>query len=63
MIETNDNIWHVYPVGDTEEHEMSQNCKCKPVAKEEGDGLIIVHNSFDGREGVEWANEIICPTP
>jgi hypothetical protein len=35
-------------------------CACKPEHKEEeNDVLIIVHNSFDGREGVEWVNKIL----
>lgn len=35
------------------------DCECKPVPKLENGRLIIVHNSLDGREGVEWANEIL----
>lgn len=41
-------------------------CKCKPNHQElypdengEPTAMIIIHNSFDGREGVEWANEIL----
>lgn len=35
-------------------------CECKPVVEYlENDHVIIVHNSFDGREGVEWMNEIL----
>lgn len=80
-----DNIWHVFPVGDTHEHVTEADwrtlnngtigedgnayhdvrqvliceCPCIPIVKEEGDGYMIIHNSFDGREGVEWANEIL----
>jgi hypothetical protein len=21
--------------------------------------MVVIHNSFDGREGVEWANDIL----
>jgi hypothetical protein len=41
-------------------------CGCKPNVKaiiNECDnyiiGFTIIHNSFDGREAVEWANEIL----
>lgn len=77
-----DNIWHVYPQNDTDEHDLlikketmfdeydgrnigtivKCNCKCHPRIKyEDNGGVIIVHNSFDGREGLEWANEILNP--
>lgn len=54
-------ILHVMPVNDLEEHIQSCMCKCMPNIKviEDSDSLIWVHNSFDGREGVEWANEIL----
>jgi len=66
-----DKVYHVYPRNDLEEHYLECvypaigspycPCKCDPQFKEEGDGLLIVHNSFDGREGVEIANEILNP--
>jgi len=34
-------------------------CKCKPKIEVLEDRVLIIHNSFDGREAVEWANEII----
>lgn len=34
-------------------------CKCEPEIEVCGDAIIFIHNSFDGREGVEWANEIL----
>jgi hypothetical protein len=54
---------HVYPLDDIEEHDTSDNgntCKCDPqVIIQDNAEIIVVHNSFDGREGVEWANEIL----
>jgi hypothetical protein len=52
---------HVYPLDDIEEHcIIGSDCKCNPRAIIESNAeIIIVHNSFDGREGVEWANEIL----
>jgi hypothetical protein len=47
-------IFHVIPINDDKEHTESSVCKCHPVAEtlESGD-ILIVHNSFDGREYVE----------
>jgi hypothetical protein len=52
---------HVYPLDDTEEHLLDgTTCKCEPeIIAEPNADIIVVHNSFDGREGVEWANEIL----
>jgi|LakMenE01Jun11ns_1017448.scaffolds.fasta_scaffold9849887_2 hypothetical protein len=51
--------WHILPVNDIEYHEESTTCKCEPqVEFIEGD-MLIIQNSFDGREGVEWVNEIL----
>jgi hypothetical protein len=55
--------WHVLPTNDLEEHEESTTCKCEPRVLYENGEMIIVHNSFDGREGVEIANEILNKTP
>lgn len=64
-----DKVYHVYPTNDLHEHILQCEyppigapfcpCNCEPIWKEEGEGLLIIHNSFDGREGVEWANEIL----
>jgi hypothetical protein len=35
------------------------DCECKPGIKMENGRLLIFHKSFDGREGVEWANEVL----
>lgn len=42
-------------------------CKCNPEHKlidKDGipTGILIIHNSFDGREGVEWVNELLKQT-
>lgn len=52
-------VFHVLPINDTKEHRESYVCHCLPEVKHESGNMIIVHNSFDGREGVEWANEIL----
>ncbi len=54
---------HVTPLDDTEEHDLSDTgntCKCNPeIIIQPNSEIIVVHNSFDGREGLEWANEIL----
>lgn len=47
---------HVYPVNDLKEHDTENTtCECCPaVVFEEGE-MIVVHNSFDGREDGEEA--------
>ncbi len=62
-------VYHVYPTGDLEEHHLECvyplvgnpfcSCKCKPEYQQVDDSFIVVHNSFDGREGVEWVKEIL----
>jgi hypothetical protein len=50
---------NVYPINDLEEHDLDSTCKCMPTIKEEYGQMIVVHNSFDCREAVEVAKEII----
>lgn len=50
---------HIIPLNDTDEHEEESTCKCEPTLIEEEGDMIFIHNSFDGREGVEFANEIL----
>lgn len=48
-------IWHVLPTNDTEDHDEVSTCKCNPrVEKNYKTGIVvIIHNSFNGRELVE----------
>ena len=50
---------HILPINDLEAHEESTTRKCEPKIIEENGELIVVHNSFDGREGLEWTEEIL----
>jgi len=52
---------HVHPVNDIEKHTLEgTQCKCSPEVMVSTDAeIVVIHNSFDGREGVEWANEIL----
>ncbi len=51
--------WHVLPIDDIKQHEETTTCQCEPKVLHENGNMVIVHNSFDGREGIEWANEIL----
>ena len=44
---------HVIPVDDLKPHIESSDCQCDPIEKVEAEGIIYVHNAFDGRELVE----------
>lgn len=52
-------IWHILSNNDSDTHVKMGGCKCKPKIEVLEDRILIIHNSFDGREAVEWANEII----
>lgn len=56
---------HVYPIDDMKEHKLDgMDCECDPnVIIEQNSDIIIVHNSFDGREGIEWTDEILNTKP
>lgn len=47
--------YHVYPVNDLKLHDLNQHCHCCPAIKE--NGMLIVHNSYDGREFFEPDSE------
>ena len=52
--------WHLLPINDLKEHEDSTTCDCNPNVEFHEDGdMIVIHNSYDGREALEMANEII----
>lgn len=54
---------HIIPLNDLKEHlAFGTGCSCEPYIIYEEEEVIVVHNSFDGREGVEWANEILNNT-
>lgn len=50
----------ILPLNDRKSHEESTTCDCDPSIEftEQGD-MIVCHNSFDGREAIEIANEIL----
>jgi hypothetical protein len=63
------NIWHVLPLNDLREHVQETEviiqsrqmclCECNPTHEYTNNHILVIHNSFDGREGIEWASEIL----
>ena len=59
-LKRNKMIYHVYPNNDLKPHNTEDTtCECDPTIKTEDGNMIVVHNSYDGREAVENANEIL----
>lgn len=50
---------HIVPINDVKKHTESRKCECDPDVEEYNGVIIIIHNSFDGREGVEMAKDIL----
>jgi len=45
---------HVYPYGDVHAHALDgEYCPCFPKEEIHGEFIIVIHNSFDGRELTE----------
>lgn len=53
-------ITHILPVNDIEQHTEDSTCKCNPTVTFENGEMIIIHNSFDGREYIEALTKDIC---
>ena len=53
---------HVHPLNDIKEHDTSNTgntCHSTQIVQIEAGEMIVIHNSFDGREGVEIVNDIL----
>lgn len=55
---------HTVPTNDTRdgepfEHPCETTCPCEPTVSFENGEMLVLHNSFDGREAVEWAEDIL----
>lgn len=53
------NVWHVYPVGDLKPHVTRVPiCHCNPKLQvQDNGGLVVTHNSYDGREMEEYGRK------
>lgn len=50
---------NVFPTYDLKPHTLNTTCECSPRVLLENGEMIVVHSSFDGREALEEANEIL----
>lgn len=41
---------HILPKRDTRQHIESGDCACVPATMEGSGGVVIIHNSFNGRD-------------
>lgn len=51
--------YHVLPINDLKEHEELSTCDCQPKVEFVDGNMLVIHNSYDGREIIEQVNEII----
>lgn len=64
-----DKVIHIYPLDEEDDHiifltypaigDPYSECVCTPRLNTENGCLLVIHNSYDGREGVEIVNEIL----
>lgn len=51
---------HVFPLNDEHKHVLEGTCcPCSPVVEWEHEEALVIHRSWDGREFVEEAENII----
>ena len=43
-------MFNILPLNDIESHTEDSTCKCNPKVIFENGEMIVVHNSYDGRE-------------
>jgi hypothetical protein len=46
-------MYNILPINDLKEHSENSTCECKPKVIYENGEMIVVHNSYDGREHKE----------
>ena len=46
---------HILPASNVNDHEMTENCKCKPEEKTVSKVKVLIHNSSDGNKYCEVA--------
>ncbi len=46
-------VFHITPINDLKEHSESSMCECRPEVNFENGHMLVVHNSYDGRELTE----------
>ena len=51
-------MYNILPINDLKEHLEDSTCECRPKIIYENGEMIIIHNSFDGREFIEILREV-----
>jgi len=51
-------MWNITPNNDLLPHTDDSTCPCHPKVIYENGEMIVIHNSFDGREYVEQLYDI-----
>lgn len=59
LFQTYPTEWHVHPVDEPDHVHCVLDCSCNPKLTLKKGINIIIHNSFDGREAVDMAYEIL----
>ena len=50
---------NVIPINDIIPHQEHEACMCNPIVEyKEAEPIIIIHNSFDGREYLEQSQQL-----
>lgn len=44
---------NILPVNDLKEHTENSTCECRPVVEFSNGEMLVIHNSYDGREHKE----------
>ena len=56
--QTNNDVVDISPRGEESRHIQDEECECLPRLSRDTEGrLMIIHNSWDGREGFELAEQ------
>jgi hypothetical protein len=43
-------MWNILPINDIKPHTENSTCECKPKVIFVNGEIIVIHNSYDGRE-------------
>ena len=59
LFQTYPTEWHIHPVDEPDHVHCLNDCGCDPQLDEINGVMIFSHSSFDGREAIEMAKEIL----
>lgn len=53
------NMINIIPINDDKEHIEDTTCDCSPTISIESEEMIVIHNAYDNREGLEMAKDAL----